>query len=124
MHRTGTGFTIIELLIVMVIIGLLASIAIPKFASSKERAFMSAMKSDLRNLATYEESYQSDFFAYTTAPSDFVTTTGVTGPSIVITADGWTAIVGHNATTKTCAIFTGSTSQAPATQEGVPTCSS
>ncbi len=124
MHRTGSGFTIIELLIVMVIIGLLASIAIPKFAGSKERAFMSAMKSDLRNLATYEESYQSDFFAYTTAPSDFVATTGVTGLSIVITADGWTAVVAHSATTKTCAIFTGSTSQAPATTEGVPTCSS
>lgn len=124
MHRPGTGFTIIELLIVMVIIGLLAAIAIPKFASSKEAAFLSAMKSDLRNLATYEESYQSDFFAYTTAPSDFATTTGVTGPSIVITADGWTAVVGHTATTKTCAIFAGSTSQAPATKESVPTCSS
>ena len=124
MHRTGSGFTIIELLIVMVIIGLLASIAIPKFVSSKERAFITAMKSDLRNLATFEESYQSDFFAYTTAPPDFVATTGVTGLSIVITADGWTAVVAHSATTKTCAIFTGSTSQAPATREGVPTCSS
>jgi hypothetical protein len=30
--------------------------------------------------------------------------------------------VGHTSTTKTCTIFVGSTSLAPATKEGVPTC--
>ena len=58
------GFTLIELLIVVVIIGILASIAIPKFGSTKERAYLAKMKSDLRNLATAQESYLSDNQVY------------------------------------------------------------
>jgi type IV pilus assembly protein PilA len=61
MRFTGKkGFTLIELLIVVVIIGILAAIAIPKFASTKEKAYIASMKSDLMNLATSEEAYYSD----------------------------------------------------------------
>jgi prepilin-type N-terminal cleavage/methylation domain-containing protein len=124
-ERNVRGFTLIELLIVIVIIGILATIAIPKFSSSKEQAYLAAMKSDLRNLATTEESYMYEYSAYTTNPStsSYVTTTGVTGPTVAITSDGWTAVLGHNVSTKTCAIYFGSTGQAPATLEGVPKCS-
>jgi prepilin-type N-terminal cleavage/methylation domain-containing protein len=72
------GFTLIELLIVVVIIGILAAIAIPKFAKTKEKAYVAAMKSDLRNLATYEEQYAADnngaYFADgpITGPNPFV----------------------------------------------------
>ena len=65
MLRNAKGFTLIELLIVVVIIGILAAIAIPQFASTKEKAFDAAAKSDLRNLMTAEEAYFSDFQAYT-----------------------------------------------------------
>ena len=58
------GFTLIELLIVVVIIGILAAIAIPKFATTKEKAYIASMKSDLRNLATAEEAYFSDAEVY------------------------------------------------------------
>src|SRR5258706_5022398 len=60
-HMTNKkGFTLIELLIVVVIIGILAAIAIPKFANTKDKPYVAAMKSDLRNLATYEEQYAAD----------------------------------------------------------------
>lgn len=118
------GFTLVELLIVIVIIGLLATIAIPKFASSKEKAMLTAMKADLRNLAMQEETYAVENFGYTTSfPATLYTvTTGVTGPTITLTADGWTASVGHTGTSKTCAIFIGTTPLTPAVDEGVPRC--
>ena len=54
------GFTLIGLLIVVVIIGILAAIAIPKFANAKEKAVVASMKSDLRNLVTAQEGFFSD----------------------------------------------------------------
>jgi prepilin-type N-terminal cleavage/methylation domain-containing protein len=118
------GFTLVEIIVVVVIIGLLATIVIPKFSSSREKALVTAMKSDLRNLLTVQEGWMADSGSYAT---NFPTTiwrptTGVTGPTITLTANGWTASVGHVSTTKTCAIFVGTTSLAPATKEGVPTC--
>ena len=57
MSRRSKGFTLIELLIVVAIIGILAAIAIPKFANTKKKAIVASMKSDLRNLVTAEEAY-------------------------------------------------------------------
>ena len=55
--RSDSGFSLIELLIVIAIIGLLAVIAIPQFASYRKRGYEATLKSDLRNAATAQDAY-------------------------------------------------------------------
>ena len=64
------GFTLIELLVVIIIIGILAAIAIPVFLSQRKKGYDSAAKSDLRNFATAEESYLTDYDVYSASYSD------------------------------------------------------
>jgi prepilin-type N-terminal cleavage/methylation domain-containing protein len=118
------GFTLIELLIVVVIIGVLAAIAIPKFANTKQTAYIASMKTDLRNLVSAEEAYFADSLQYTSdLGTDFAVTTGNSTPAITVTGDGWTATITNiNTPSNSCGIFIGSTSIAPATKEGEPTC--
>lgn len=52
-----SGFTLIELMVVVAIIAVLAAIAIPQFASYRQRGFDSRSLVDIRNAATGEESY-------------------------------------------------------------------
>ena len=91
------GFTLIELLIVVVIIGILASIAIPKFANTKSKAYITAMKSDLRNLVTAEEAFFADSSHYssTLPPLRYSNTTGVNSPTITTGPGYWSATTTH-----------------------------
>jgi len=122
------GFTLIELLIVVVIIGILASIAIPKFGATKEKAYVSKLKSDLRNLATAQEAYYYDHGNYYNGPIPnpalaFSPSGGVTIALGTVTPSTWGASATHvSAPGRTCAIFFGPTPVAPATVEGMVTC--
>ena len=60
MLENRKGFTLIELLIVVVIIGILAAIAIPRFGETRERAFVSAMQSDINQARTAMEMCYQD----------------------------------------------------------------
>ncbi len=134
---TRKGFTLIELLIVVVIIGILAAIAIPKFANTKAKSVLASMRTDLRNLATAQESYYFDYSAYAPAVganqapgvAAFQATIGnVLGAITNANNLGYTATMTNPLVTvapTTCGIYVGPIANRPnaaVTQEASPGC--
>ena len=121
------GFTLIELLMVVVIIGLLAAIAIPKFTNTKEKAYIAAMKTDLRNLATAEEAFFYDSAKYTLSfaqMNNYAPTVGVAITVNEATQKGWSATAISVNTARRCYVFSGTAAPiGTATLEGNICCS-
>lgn len=96
----------VELLVVMVFIGALSSMAVPRFREYKVRAYMGAMQSDLANLRIAEEEHwaMNQRYATDTSSLDLRFTTNV---QITITSQnilgGYTAVATHvNAPDRRC----------------------
>jgi len=109
--KNKKGFTLIELMIVIAIIGILAAIAIPQFSAYRTRSYNSAAQADLRNAATAQEGYFTEQITYCS------TLANLTGPTygfwmsknvnIIITGattSGYTMRSHHNSGNKTWTI--------------------
>ncbi len=74
-RKNEKGFTLIELMIVIAIIGILAAIAIPQFNAYRLRSYNSGAQADLRNAATAQEAYFVDNSTYTSTITTLIGST-------------------------------------------------
>jgi len=140
------GFTLIEMLVVAAILGLLAAVAIPRFAATKQRAYSASMVSDLKNLIAAQEGFFSVYHDYANgvgsaevggpgtkgrirfAPSQYNTLT-VQRRAGAATGPGWTATVRNSRVTNKaidiCGIYVGNSAYTPnaaVKSQGIPAC--
>jgi len=126
MKSRRVGFTLIELMVVVVILAILAAMTIPRMKNTKGRAHAAALRTDLRNLANAEEAFFAANSRYSAA-FDSLNFRGSPGVIVVIpeaTKQGWSASATHpESYPLKCAIYSGSvTPLPPATTESEVGC--
>src|SRR5262249_61088486 len=79
MRWNARGFTLIELMIVVAIVGILCSIAVPLYANVTARSRIAKAQADIRSLVAAVSAYQSHMSTYPVALTDL--TGVVTNPA-------------------------------------------
>ena len=100
--RSANGFTILELLIALVIVGILTATALPEYQHFRKQAYDNRALTDLRSVALAEESYFLDNERYLPCSNDTCAdlpgvTTLSSGTTVTVTAtnDGFTVESQH-----------------------------
>jgi general secretion pathway protein G len=108
------GFTLIELMVVTLVIGILVTLAIPRLSGTKDKAKLASVRTDLRNAMTAEEAYFSTSSSYGSmadlqAASNYSLSSGNTG-TVTPAPNGYIAIINNptiSAGLSTCAVQSG-----------------
>jgi prepilin-type N-terminal cleavage/methylation domain-containing protein len=93
------GFTFVELLVVMLLLGALSSMAVPRFREYKTRAYIAAMQSDLGNLKIAQEEHWAEHLKYATDTTSLelrITANVAISISSQDANGGYTAIATHS----------------------------
>ena len=129
MKPRRAGFTLMELLIVLVVIAILVTMGLGRFWKVKDESLVANLAHDLRNLATAQEDYFATNYSYASVVSDLVNFRESQGVTITITLvqqDGWAGNASHvSLASRTCGIFTGNApaaAGAPGTVNGIIGC--
>lgn len=93
-NRSHTAFTLIEILVVIVVIGILAGIAILHLSPLKDKGYTTTLIEDLRNLETAEEAYFIEYATYTPSlpAATYMPSTNNTYSITSATVTGWSAV--------------------------------
>jgi prepilin-type N-terminal cleavage/methylation domain-containing protein len=115
LFRRRPAFSLIELLIVLVAIGVVVGIVVPRFEAYRRRAHVAAMIRDLRELARAEESYWNAVKSYSadTAVLNLSLSRGVALALHSADSTGWSARVSRAGDPTVCSIFYGSAPPLP-----------
>jgi len=89
--RKEKGFSLIELLVVVSLIGILATLVLANLNAARQRGRDAQRKSDLRNLQTALRLYYNDYGKYPTDDSGEILGCGAVGTTACTWGDVWTA---------------------------------
>jgi type IV pilus assembly protein PilA len=99
------GFTLVELMVVISIIGVLAAIALPTFTGRQGKGFDARVRQDARNAATGEEAYYLDTLSYFSGDCSLLPGVNVS-PGVICTAStttsGYAIATSHPRATVSC----------------------
>ena len=100
------GFTLVELLVVVVIVAILAGVAIPTFLQQRERAWESAVRSELRSAVVALESHRAELGSYDADAIDgstwgYVPGEGTSLSTVSMSADAYCLVAHYGAATET-----------------------
>lgn len=115
-------------MVIVVIIALLAVIALPRFARTRDKAYRSQMQTALKTLVSTQEAYFDEYLAYADdiINLNYNETPMVTLEIVQTGGNGWSARATHQMTTAECGVYIGPVAPVagvPDNGEGVVSCS-